>query len=605
MTSILRIEAGRNGASFPFTMRGFASSKAIATILATWALLNLAVQTGVIRVPTSLDLRIVPREFLFHSTPLEAMLTIILLITCYYLAKGKRLAWNVGSGTLFLSIALHALHRNRGIDPVLLFAVSILAFLIFYRDRFRISGRLRLPNQNRAKEAAYIIIVFASILLISAAAFYVRRDDFGPVPDVAGSIWLSLLSAVMADTTGIYHPLSNRAVVLIESITAAYIILYAYVTSFAYTWFSRRKYNLAINKDASYAIPMQQIIDVHGRHSINCFATSHEKQIFFSSDKSTLISCRITSGVALSLGDPIGPSDRREQAIKEFISFCREADIIPAIYQGHHGSLPTYRKLGFQEIKVGEEAIIDPSCFGISGSSKKNLRNSITAATRYGIEVKILQPIQIIGDERLCRQLDDISADWLSTKGKKNIGFSCSKIHHIKDLLVETQKEEDARNEPSSQRISLFVAVAFDRDSNLPLAFAVVRSYPNNYGAALDALRRAKNSPNGTIELLISSVVMSLKAFPNITEFSLGLAPLADSLNEVSILKKKNSLAWRDVIEKIGFTIGNATTTLYNYNQLFRFKSKFDPRWENRYLVIPSMTNLPRVLYSITKAHLE
>lgn len=604
MTSILGTQAGRNGASLPFTTQGFASSKAIATVLATWAMLNLAVQTAVIRIPTSFDLRIVPREFLFHSTPLEAMLTIILLITCYYLAKGKRLAWNVGIGTLFLSIALHALHRNRGIDPVLLFAVSILAFLILYRDRFKISGRLSLPNQNRAKEVAYIIIVFASILSISVAAFYVRRDDFGPIPDVAGSVWLSLLSAVMADTTGIYHPLSNRAEVLIESFTAAYIILYAYVTSFVFTWFSRRKYNLAINKDTSYATPMQQIIDVHGRHSINCFATSREKQIFFSSDKSTLISCRIVSGVALALGDPIGPSDRKEQAVKEFISFCREADIIPAFYQGHHGSLPMYRKLGFKEIKIGEEAIIDPSCFCVSGSAKKNLRNSIAAAKRYRISVKILQPIQIIDDEYLCRQLDDISREWLSTKGKKNIGFSCSKIHHIKDLLAEAQKGEDARNGTSSQRISLFVAVAFDGDSNAPLAFVVVRIYPNNYGAALDALRRAKNSPNGTIELLISSVVMSLKALPNITEFSLGLAPLADSLNEVSILKK-NSLGWGNVIEKIGFTIGNATTTLYNYNQLFRFKSKFAPRWEDRYLVIPSITNLPRVLYSVTKAHLE
>jgi phosphatidylglycerol lysyltransferase len=91
---------------------------------------------------------------------------------------------------------------------------------------------------------------------------------------------------------------------------------------------------------------------------------------------------------------------------------------------------------------------------------------------------------------------------------------------------------------------------------------------------------------------------------PTIREFSLGLAPLAESLNDVAILNGR-PLGWKSIIEKIGFSVGNATTALYNYNQLFRFKSKFEPRWEPRYLIIPSISSLPKALYSITKAHLQ
>lgn len=599
MTSIL--ENGNNSRSSDAVIRGFVPNKSIAAALAAWAILNMAIQSGIIHVPLTFDPRIIPREYLFHSAPLEAMLSVMVLITCYYLTKGKKLAWNVSIGTLSLSIFLHMLHRNRGIDPVLLFSVSIIVALVMYRNRFRISGRLTMPSQRRDRETANIITVFAFILSISAVAFYIHRNDFGPVPGMTDSLWLSILSSVMADTTRIYHPLSNRAVMLIELVTAAYIVLYSYATSFVFTWLFGKN-RLSRNKAASQAVLIRQIIDVYGRHSINCFATSPEKQIFVSSDTSTLISCRIVSGIALALGDPIGPIDRKRQAIKEFRSFCQEADLIPAFYHGHQSTLPVYRALQMKEIKIGEEAIIDPLNFELTGPPKKNLRNSIAAATRGGINVKIFQPSDIINNAHLCSQLDDISADWQTAKGKKNIGFSCTKIHRIMDLLIEADREESASS-GNPVRVPLFVAVAY-HDGNLPCAFAVVRIYPNNCGATLDALRRAKNSPNGAIELLIYSIIMALKAIPTIREFSLGLAPLADSLNDVAILNGQ-PLGWKSIIEKIGFSIGNATTALYNYNQLFKFKSKFNPQWQPRYLVIPSMSSLPKVLYSITKAHLQ
>jgi lysylphosphatidylglycerol synthetase-like protein (DUF2156 family) len=434
MTSILASE--NNSGSPEAVMRGSAPNRAIAAALASWAMLNVAVQSGIIHIPPAFDLRIIPMGYLLHSHPFEAMLAVMVLIMCYYLAKGKKLAWNVCVGILSLSVCLHMLHGSRGFDPVLLFSLLILAALVAYRNRFRVSGRLPMPNQRRTRETANIVAIFIFIVSISAFAFYIHGRDFGPMPDMKDSLWLSVLSSVMVDTTVTYHPLSGRAVMLIESVTAAYIILYAYAASYVFTWFLGKN-GLARTKAASQVTPIRQIIGMYGRRSINCFAASPEKQIFVSSDASTLISCRIVSGIALALGDPIGPVDRMEQAISEFRSFCQNADIIPAFYHGHQSTLPIYSALRMREIKIGEEAIIDPLNFELTGPAKKNLRNSIAAATRDGVIVKIFQPGDIVDNKQLCDQLDSISADWQAAKGKKNIGFSCTKIHRIMDLLRE------------------------------------------------------------------------------------------------------------------------------------------------------------------------
>jgi phosphatidylglycerol lysyltransferase len=598
--------------------RVFVQRKIAAVALSIIALWTLIIHTGLSHISSLIDVRLIPREYLFNSSSFSVMLSVILLITCYYLARGKKLAWYASTGTLSLSILLHILHRSRGIDPVLLFSIAMIFFLILYKDQFRTPGRLSLQKLNRTREVAHMLGIFGVVVLTSAAAFYVHRDVFSPRLDVAGSLWLSLLSSIMADTTGIFHPLNSRADILIESVTVAYITIYAYATSFFFTWFLKKGRTWAGNTSPLTTITLDQIIDAHGRHAINCFAASPEKQIFINSDKSCMLSLRVISGTGLVLGDPIGPDAKSEQVIREFRSFCMNSDLVPAFYHAHHSNIPSYQRAGMKEIKIGEEAIINPSTFELAGPKKKNLRNSVAAAERQGIAVRIFQAGQIICDEQLCSELDRISADWQSSGGgRRNIGFSCTKIHSVSDLLKGCREEEERTERDNLPGSSLIVAIAYRSGSNNngqeeddhgssknPCAFAIVRIYPNNRGATLDALRRTRDSPNGAVEILLYKTILTLKTLPRIREFSLGLAPLADSLNEVG-MRGRGKFRVESVIETLAFSLGRNTTAVYNYNQLFRFKSKFDPRWEPRYLIVPSIANLPKILYSITKAHLQ
>ncbi|MGD0575867.1 MAG: phosphatidylglycerol lysyltransferase domain-containing protein [Anaerolineales bacterium] len=42
--------------------------------------------------------------------------------------------------------------------------------------------------------------------------------------------------------------------------------------------------------------------------------------------------------------------------------------------------------------------------------------------------------------------------------------------------------------------------------------------------------------------------------------------------------------------------IYNRFDTIYGFKSPHQFKQKFDPRWENRYLVFPGLPALPRVV---------
>ena len=73
---------------------------------------------------------------------------------------------------------------------------------------------------------------------------------------------------------------------------------------------------------------------------------------------------------------------------------------------------------------------------------------------------------------------------------------------------------------------------------------------------------------------------------------SLGLAPLSNVNHEdVSLLDSS--------IDFLTHRFGN----LNNSQSLFRFKKKFQPTWESRYLVFSHTLTLPKVGWALYKAH--
>jgi phosphatidylglycerol lysyltransferase len=105
-------------------------------------------------------------------------------------------------------------------------------------------------------------------------------------------------------------------------------------------------------------------------------------------------------------------------------------------------------------------------------------------------------------------------------------------------------------------------------------------------------MRRRPDSTYGVIEALI---VRSIEEARNrgIAEVSLGMTPRVIASQDASHRLER---AWRAMYW--GLDRFQRSQTLH------RFKEKFGPCWEDRYLVVPSMSTLPEVMVALVRAHL-
>jgi phosphatidylglycerol lysyltransferase len=107
----------------------------------------------------------------------------------------------------------------------------------------------------------------------------------------------------------------------------------------------------------------------------------------------------------------------------------------------------------------------------------------------------------------------------------------------------------------------------------------------------LDLMRRRPDSTYGVMEALIVQATEEARA-RGIAELSLGMTPRVITSPDV---KPGLESAWRAMYW--GLDRFQRSRTLH------RFKEKFGPRWEDRFLVVPSVSTLPEVMVALGRAH--
>ncbi|MFN8093563.1 MAG: phosphatidylglycerol lysyltransferase domain-containing protein [Vicinamibacteria bacterium] len=123
------------------------------------------------------------------------------------------------------------------------------------------------------------------------------------------------------------------------------------------------------------------------------------------------------------------------------------------------------------------------------------------------------------------------------------------------------------------------------------VAFASWRPYADGRAAVLDLMRKRKDAPSGTMDLLVARSLEELRA-KGLVEAGLANAPLAN------VGEPRGGARGKGVA--LLFENLNA---VYGYKNLFQFKKKFAPRWEGRHLVFPGAAALPSVAVALTSLH--
>ncbi len=122
-----------------------------------------------------------------------------------------------------------------------------------------------------------------------------------------------------------------------------------------------------------------------------------------------------------------------------------------------------------------------------------------------------------------------------------------------------------------------FFRIAIVRHQGKPVAFANLLETDSRELASLDLMRVHPDAPKLTMEFLMLGLILHYKAQGH-ARFSLGMVPLAG-------LQPRRGAP---LTQRLGALVFRRGEQFYNFQGLRRFKDKFQPDWEPRYLAVPA-----------------
>jgi phosphatidylglycerol lysyltransferase len=296
---------------------------------------------------------------------------------------------------------------------------------------------------------------------------------------------------------------------------------------------------------------VEGIVSRYGRTPLDYFKLWPDKLYFFSSSRASVVAYRIAWSVALSLGDPVGPAEELPSVVRSFADFCAGRGWRTAFHQVAPDLLSVYRRLGFGVVKIGEEAFVDLDRFATQTRQQRSFRKPTRHLEAEGHRVAREQPPH---PEALLDEVEEVSREWLSLPGRRERAFTLGRFD--RDYLARCP-----------------IVVVRDRAGRL---VAFVNQVPGiRQGVTtVDLMRHRPTAANGLMDYLFSETMLRLRQ-DGYRWFSLGLAPLAGV--GIGCDAGLEDWALHEVYEHL--------TMLFSFKGLRSYKAKFEPVWEERFLV--------------------
>ena len=274
----------------------------------------------------------------------------------------------------------------------------------------------------------------------------------------------------------------------------------------------------------------------------------------------------LEDGKAIVMGDPIGLKEYFPKAINEFIKEAESKNLIPLFYEIGQELTLLLHELGYEFMKFGETAKVNLTEFGLVGKSGRKFRAVINRGENSGYSFKIMSPPF---SKEFMDELENISNDWLS--GREEKGFSLGFFD--RDYLSLAP-----------------VACVLDKSGKVQ-AFANFLVCNTKTESSIDLMRYdPQTERNGIMDYLFVQIFLYLKE-NDVVYFDLGMAPLSNvGQNDHSFVE-----------EKLAFLVYTFATRFYSFGGLRKYKEKFSPSWEARYLSYPKDSNLLFNLLTIYK----
>jgi len=522
--------------------------------------------------------RLVGRDLHSTVTSVTEAAALIISISLLLIARGvfnrKKRAWILAVGleiSLVITGAIHNVHRliSHHLTSHLVFGAfgathllletTILVLLFKYRKVFNTLT----DRHTRVSDLLYFIratslsVVVGFSFVLFDSRYFVSRPSFIQAAEITFKGFF-----------GISGPLAFSSAVYQERIETILIFLGLFVVL---TTIARllRPIDRASVQSREARIALEGLLEKYpSDDSLGYFALRDDKSIMWSDNNKAAIAYSVKQGVMIAAGDPLGDPECWPSAIENFIREAERHAWIPAVYGCTEYAGEIWRReTGLEALEMGDEAIIYVEDFALETPRLKNVRQSINRARKEGNTTHIAKIADLSAAQLEAFAL--LAEQWRRGGDERGFSMALDRFCSPEDSeAVITWAEKDG----SYQALLQFAP--WGRD-----------------GLSLDLMRRAHNSSPGVNELLINTAIEYAKQ---------------NSITRISL----NFATFRSVFER-GERLGAGPITRFNHRvlkfasrfvqmeSLYRFNVKFQPVWEPRFLLFPSVTKLVRVSIAV------
>jgi phosphatidylglycerol lysyltransferase len=431
---------------------------------------------------------------------------------------------------------------GRGHHAILAISPAATAALLFVlRRRFTVRSEPQSVRQGLALVAAGLVVAIA----YGTFGFWeLDRRDFAREFHLVDAWRATLRQYFMAGDPSL-TPQTRHARWFLDSLRTLGVCTLGFALLSLYRPITYRMRTLP-HERARFAT----LLDRHGHSSLDWFKLWPDKSYWFGPGQRSGIAYRAAWGVAVALGDPVGAPEDLEACVHGFARWCTDNGWRIAFHQAGPELLPLYRRAGLQAVKIGEEPYVDLQVFAAQTQHSNVFRRVRNRARSLGWQVTWHDAPH---SGPLLDEVEAISDDWLSLPGRRERRFTLG--HFDRGMLGQTQ------------------LVVIREAGGRALAFTnLIPCWPAG-DSTTDLMRHRVEVPNGCMDHLFVELLVRLSATHR--RFSLGLAPLAGVGDRPGAPLEERAL----------FQISERLNRFFSYKGLRSYKAKFQPHWENRFLV--------------------
>ncbi|GAA0335257.1 phosphatidylglycerol lysyltransferase domain-containing protein [Actinoallomurus spadix] len=483
----------------------------------------------------------------------------LLLLLSHGLRRRKRRAWRAVVGLLAFTIVSHVV-KDFALSAIV--AAAMLGALLYLRDEFYATG------DPRTRWRALWVGSFLAAASVGVGLLFIAVNRHGLVRDYTFSERLWHVLGGLFGVSGPVTFVSDGRNDLLSLILGSLGLFTAGTTAFLFL----RPAEPAPSMSAEDEERIRALLDRQGaRDSLGYFSLRRDKSVIWSPTGKACVTYRVVSGVMLAGGDPIGDPEAWPGAIQAFLEEAARHAWAPAVMGcSELGAEIWCRDTGLSALELGDEAIVDAAEFSLEGRTMRNVRQMVNRVARQGYTAEVRREKDFAPDE--LRALWARADAWRGTDTERGFSMALGRVGEPgdEDCVVAT-----ATKDGELHAILHFVPWGAD-------------------GLSLDLMRRDRSAQPGLNDFLI---VEALKAASDLgvkrisLNFAVFRAALArgERIGAGPVLK-----AWRGLLIFL--------SRWFQIESLYKFNAKFQPVWQPRFFVYPSLNDAPRIALAALEA---